>query len=466
MSRLTIQDNNSSKTITVATGAGVNHTHVIADVAGLQTALDSKQASGDYATNTALTNGLATKANTSHTHAIADVTNLQTTLDGKAASVHIHDIADVYPNFIDKVGFCSDPTQRVVHLGLGTSYGSGTKTLANQRIHLQIFQVSSVVTIKGLTFFTDNTAAGATPTLVKFGLYAMTSIDTAFLLAQTANDTTIFSQTVTRYSRTFASPVTSITLVPGRWYAAGVLVNSSAAMPVLAATPSLRTVLQGLNTQCVRTGAATDLIGMYANTFAGETNAAVCYALHADYKTPPLDSALIGDSIISSYAGWWQTGNFNAGSKFHPTVHSGVGGNTLANIISRWATDITPYFPQWVWLHAGTNDIFSEFASASTIISRYQSIINLCAGRKLVICTPPSNTASSSTTRQVLSDVRSYLLSLNVANVYVVDTGITLTTGDGITADASKLVDTVHPNATGIAAMGAVITTFINGLNL
>lgn len=70
-------------------------TQAISTVTGLQTALDGKQPTGDYATNTALTNGLATKANVSHTHVIADVTNLQTTLDGKAPLVHTHVIADV-----------------------------------------------------------------------------------------------------------------------------------------------------------------------------------------------------------------------------------------------------------------------------------------------------------------------------------------------------------------------------------
>ena len=70
-------------------------TQAISTVSGLQTALDGKQPTGDYATNTTLTNGLATKANVSHTHVIADVTNLQTSLDGKAPLVHTHVIADV-----------------------------------------------------------------------------------------------------------------------------------------------------------------------------------------------------------------------------------------------------------------------------------------------------------------------------------------------------------------------------------
>jgi hypothetical protein len=50
-----------------------NHDHSISNVSGLQTALDSKQPSGNY-------------ANSSHNHNIADVSGLQTVLDGKQPS--------------------------------------------------------------------------------------------------------------------------------------------------------------------------------------------------------------------------------------------------------------------------------------------------------------------------------------------------------------------------------------------
>jgi hypothetical protein len=56
--------------------AAASHTHTIAQVTGLQTALDGKAAS-------------------SHTHTIAQVTGLQTALDGKAASSHTHAIDEV-----------------------------------------------------------------------------------------------------------------------------------------------------------------------------------------------------------------------------------------------------------------------------------------------------------------------------------------------------------------------------------
>lgn len=68
--------------------ADTSHTHSIANVTGLQTALDGKQASGSYAAAT-------------HSHIIADVAGLQTALDGKqasgsyAAATHTHTASQV-----------------------------------------------------------------------------------------------------------------------------------------------------------------------------------------------------------------------------------------------------------------------------------------------------------------------------------------------------------------------------------
>ena len=53
------------------------------DVTGLQSALDGKQAKGDYATTTVMNTELAKKAPVSHTHTTAQVTGLDTALAGK-----------------------------------------------------------------------------------------------------------------------------------------------------------------------------------------------------------------------------------------------------------------------------------------------------------------------------------------------------------------------------------------------
>ena len=60
----------------LATRAPASHPHEIADVNGLQNALNAK-------------------SDTGHTHSISQVTSLQSSLDGKANSTHFHQISDV-----------------------------------------------------------------------------------------------------------------------------------------------------------------------------------------------------------------------------------------------------------------------------------------------------------------------------------------------------------------------------------
>ena len=98
------------------------HTHIISNITGLQTALDDKQASGNYALSSHThTSSSITDFNTSvdsritnanlqpsgnysvagHTHTISNVTGLQTSLDNKQASGnyslvgHTHNISDI-----------------------------------------------------------------------------------------------------------------------------------------------------------------------------------------------------------------------------------------------------------------------------------------------------------------------------------------------------------------------------------
>ena len=85
----------------LTTKAEKQHEHPIADVTGLQGALDAK------ATVTALTDGLSTKAEKAHQHDQAHIRNLDTTLAGKANKVHRHTVGEV-DGLTDALGGKSD----------------------------------------------------------------------------------------------------------------------------------------------------------------------------------------------------------------------------------------------------------------------------------------------------------------------------------------------------------------------
>jgi lysophospholipase L1-like esterase len=82
----------------VFTRADAVHSHPIADVSGLQGALDGKAAAAHVHPISGVTNlqaELDGKSPTGHIHAMADVANLSTSLAGKADTVHAHAISDV-----------------------------------------------------------------------------------------------------------------------------------------------------------------------------------------------------------------------------------------------------------------------------------------------------------------------------------------------------------------------------------
>lgn len=83
---------------------------------------------------------------------------------------------------------------------------------------------------------TTATAAGATPTLCRIGLFTWDTdaqgVRTGTLVAATANDTTLFAAANTAYTRSWSTPYQ---MQPGSRYAVGVLVVTGAAAPTLSA---------------------------------------------------------------------------------------------------------------------------------------------------------------------------------------------------------------------------------------
>lgn len=334
--------------------------------------------------------------------------------------------------------------------------------LSSQRVYFVRFTVDRRITIKGVSFASDSTAAAATPTTVRMGLYAISEDHQYWAMARTANTPSMFSATMTIYGPDFdTSWASSVTLVPGRAYAAAVLVDTATTVPKASASAAVRTSLQSTSAlKAVRSGVATELPGSINQAgVASLTNVPWARANPGGTENTARTAVLLGDSFFASYESWFGLGNAQGDARLHPIKNSGVSSETLAQMITRWTASVAAYSPEWVVLHGGTNDIFAEGATAATVIARYQAIIALAqaAGYSLLICVPPSNAAGSAGAKTILGTVRVWLLALSEPGVVVADTGMALTTGDGVTADAAKLVDAVHPNATGLQAMADVV---------
>jgi hypothetical protein len=76
----------------------------------------------------------------------------------------------------------------------------------------------------------STTAAGATPTLCRIGIYSVAGNGDLNLIVATANDTTLFASTLTRYTKALSG---TATITAGNRYATGVLVVTAATAPTI-----------------------------------------------------------------------------------------------------------------------------------------------------------------------------------------------------------------------------------------
>lgn len=102
------------------------------------------------------------------------------------------------------------------------------------QLRLSFWTARKTETITQGRMYTGGTAAGATPTLCRFGVYRVDADGSVVLVAACANDTALFAGATTGYTRTFttfASGETSWVKRAGQRYGAACLVVSGAAMP-------------------------------------------------------------------------------------------------------------------------------------------------------------------------------------------------------------------------------------------
>jgi hypothetical protein len=103
---------------------------------------------------------------------------------------------------------------------------TGTGTM-----RLSYFTARKSETTTQIRVISGSTAAAATPTLVRIGLFTIDASDGGTLVASTVSDTALFAATNTAYTRSWSS---SYAKTAGARYAVGVLVVTGAAAPTLA----------------------------------------------------------------------------------------------------------------------------------------------------------------------------------------------------------------------------------------
>lgn len=105
---------------------------------------------------------------------------------------------------------------------------SNAGAAASQTLMLTYFTARRTETINNMYIMSGGTAAAATPTICRMGVFSVADNGDITPLASIANDTSLFSATNTEYTRALTTPFAK---VAGVRYACGVLVVTAVAAP-------------------------------------------------------------------------------------------------------------------------------------------------------------------------------------------------------------------------------------------
>ena len=114
------------------------------------------------------------------------------------------------------------------------SASASTVPTTSGHVRLNYFIARRARTVAQLVSHSGGTAAGATPTLCRMGLYLLDSSNNMTLVARTASDTGLWAGTNTEYARALATAggyPASYTLIPGQRYALASICVTGAATP-------------------------------------------------------------------------------------------------------------------------------------------------------------------------------------------------------------------------------------------
>lgn len=207
---------------------------VDADVASGAAIAESKLAlASDAAAGTASRRTLGTGATQAAAGNDARLSDQRTPSDNSVTSAKIADGAIVNAD----VNASAAIAQSKLALP-GNAIASGIETMprtsglltagwVSQRIQFSFFTATQAVLLTNAIACSGGTAAAATPSLIRIGLYTVSGT-TLTLVASTPNDTSLFAAANTAYTKALSATYTT---VPEQRYAAGLLIISAATMP-------------------------------------------------------------------------------------------------------------------------------------------------------------------------------------------------------------------------------------------
>lgn len=105
--------------------------------------------------------------------------------------------------------------------------------VTSQSLYWVFFTADRDMTVSTITFRSGGTAAAATPSLIRWGLYSESIVGDLSLIASTPNDTTLLAAANTTYSKAFSA---SADVTMGSRYGAGLLVVSATTTPTMVGT--------------------------------------------------------------------------------------------------------------------------------------------------------------------------------------------------------------------------------------
>ncbi len=141
-------------------------------------------------------------------------------------------LSELRAAFVADVEVAKDTDELVV--GEGTMsrrlVNSSTISSGSGLFRIGLFTARKSETIRRVTVFSGDTAAAATPTLCRVGIYRLENDGSATLIASIANDTTLFATNQTSYTRALLN---SFEKVKNVRYGIGTIVVSGFATPTL-----------------------------------------------------------------------------------------------------------------------------------------------------------------------------------------------------------------------------------------